>query len=260
MKKRLSQNFLYDPSILKRIIQVARVSPEDTVVEIGPGPGRLTVFLAERAKEVVAIELDRALYEALKEKTAQFANITLIHGDALKFNYAGIGPFKVVANIPYHITTPLIFKLIEHRENLISMTLTVQKEVAERIAAGPGGKDYGVLSLSVQYYGRPKLKFIIPKGAFRPVPRVDSACIHIEVYKGPPVNLKDEAFFFRLIRTAFSTRRKTILNALKPLTANGPWEKPAKLLSEAGIDPTRRPETLSMEEFALLANQYRGGS
>jgi 16S rRNA (adenine1518-N6/adenine1519-N6)-dimethyltransferase len=251
-KKSLGQHFLFDPTILGRVIQAARLEPGDTVVEIGPGPGRLTRMLAERVSRVIAIELDRGLYERLREDTADYENIHLVLGDALRYPYGEVGPFKVVANIPYRITTPLIFKLLEHRGSLRSMTLTVQKEVARRIAARPGTKDYGVLSIAVQYHGRPELCFYIPGGAFRPVPRVDSACIHIEVRDRPAVTPLDEGLFFGLVRTAFSHRRKTILNSLKGFS---PDIKEA--LAASGIEHSRRPETLSMEEFARLSDALK---
>ncbi len=248
-KKYLGQNFLLDPSILKRIVQAAHLSPEDTVIEIGPGPGRLTMLLAAHTKKVIAIELDVELYERLTEELSGYDNIEVVHGDALKFPYETLGEFKVVANIPYYITTPILFKLFEHRDRLQSITMTLQKEVAVRVAAKPGGKEYGILSLMAQYYGRPKMEFIIPKGAFRPVPRVDSAVIHIEIYEKPPVLVKDEKFFFRVIKTAFSQRRKTLANALKTISG----ESKEKLVL-AGIEPARRAETLSMEEFARLSD------
>jgi 16S rRNA (adenine1518-N6/adenine1519-N6)-dimethyltransferase len=254
MKRRLSQNFLYDTALLKRIIQIAGVGPEDTVIEVGPGPGVLTRLLAERAARVVAIELDRDLYERLMETHSDLGNLEVVRGDAMRYDYGALGPFKVVANIPYHITTPLIFRLLEFRAQVSSMTLTVQKEVAERVVARPGGKEYGVLSLTVQYYCRPALKFIIPKGAFRPVPRVDSACLHLEVLRRPPVNVADEQVFFRLIRTAFSMRRKTVHNALKGLVADVD-----AVLTRCGIDPGLRPERLAIEDYALLANAASEG-
>jgi len=250
-KRYLGQNFLYDPNILRRIIQVAGLSPEDTVVEIGPGPGRLTRMLAESVKRVIAIELDAGLYERLVDELSGYKNIEIVHGDALKYPYETLREFKVVANIPYYITTPIIFRLFEHRKRLVSITITVQKEVAERIVAGPGGKEYGVLSLMVQYYGRPELKFIVPRGAFRPVPGVDSAVIHIEIFKRPPVSVKDEDLFFKVVKAAFSRRRKTVANALRPILKS-PIRK--EILLSAGIDPSRRPETLSIEEFARLAD------
>ncbi len=247
-KKHLGQNFLHDPSILRRIVQAAEISSEDTVVEIGPGHGRLTWLLAEKAKRVIAIELDRELYEKLRQEEVD-KDIELVHGNALRYPYEDLPEFKVVANIPYYITTPIIFRLIESRGNLISITLTVQREVAKRIAAQPGTKDYGVLSIMIQYYAIPELKFIIPKGAFRPVPKVDSALVNMKIRKSPPVEVKDEKFFFRMVKTAFSHRRKTLANALKVLSENIKDE-----IIMAGIDPQRRPGTLSIEEFARLAD------
>jgi len=249
VKKSLGQNFLFDPSILIRIIEAAGVTSDDTIVEIGPGPGRLTLMLAKIVKRVVAIEFDRALYSRLNDDIIGWENVELILGDAMKYNYRGLEPFKVVANIPYYITTPLIFKLIEARAKLISMTLTIQKEVAERIVAGPGTKDYGVLSLAVQYYAEPEIKFIIPARAFRPTPKVDSAAIHMVIRKSPRVIVADEALFFKVIRAGFSQRRKTLSNALKPL-----MKDIRDVLIHMEIDPIRRAETLSMEEFAKLAD------
>jgi len=279
-KRHLGQNFLYDPSILKRIIHVAELNMDDVVVEIGPGYGILTKMLAETVKRVIAIELDEELYRKLKTRLAEYRNVELIHGDALTFPYENLPEFKVVANIPYYITTPLLFRLLElkkpfsiHKQEkmevipphpplekggrgdfeverkLKSMTITVQKEVAERITASPGGKDYGVLSIMVQYYAESSLQFIIPKGVFRPVPKVDSAVIRVKILDKPAVDLKDEKFFFKIVRTSFSQRRKMLSNSLKGIGADvKEW------LTEAGIDPNRRPETLSIEEFARLAN------
>jgi len=248
-KRHLGQNFLYDPSILKRIINVAELNREDNVVEIGPGYGILTKMLSETVKRVIAIELDEELYRILKTGLAEYRNVELIHGDALKYPYENLPEFKVVANIPYYITTPIIFRLFEVKRDLKSMTLTVQKEVAERIVARPGGKDYGVLSIMVQYYAEPSIKFIIPKGAFRPVPKVDSAVVNIKILERPSVDVKDEEFFFKVVKTSFSQRRKMLSNSLKSIRADvKEW------LAEAGIDSKRRPETLSIEEFARLAN------
>lgn len=262
-KKYLGQNFLFDPSILRRIIQAARLSPDDTVVEIGPGHGRLTRMLAEAAKKVIAIELDAALYTRLTDELSGYKNIGIIHGDALKYPYENLGDFKVVANIPYYITTPIIFKLLEYRDRLKSITIMVQKEVAKRIVAGHGGKEYGILSLMIQYYGKPKLEFIVPKNAFRPVPKVDSAVLHIDIYEKPIITVKDENLFFRVIKTAFSQRRKTLANSLKSIISEkSPLPGLSKvaqggakeLLALSGIEPTRRPETLSIEDFARLAD------
>ena len=248
-KKHLGQNFLYDSSILKRIIQSAGLSEEDTVVEIGPGPGRLTRMLAETVKRLVAIELDPELYERLKGDFIAYSNVEIIHGDALRFSFETIGEFKVVANIPYYITTPIIFRLLEAKEHLKSMTLTTQKEVAERIVAEPGGRDYGVLTIMIQYFAQPELMFIIPKEAFRPIPKVDSAVVHMKILERPRVMLRDEKIFFRLVRTAFSQRRKTLSNSLKGISDNI-----KDVLLQSGIDPQRRPETLSLEEFARLSD------
>ena len=248
-KKHLGQNFLYDSSILNRIIQAAELSAEDTIVEIGPGPGRLTKMLAEKAKRLIAIELDPELYERLKGDFIAYRNVEIIHKDALKFPFETIGEFKVVANIPYYITTPIIFRLLEARGYLRSMTLTTQKEVAERIAAEPGGKDYGVLTIMIQYFAQPELKFIIPKEAFRPIPKVDSAVVHMKILERPRVMVRDEKMFFKLVRTAFSQRRKTLSNSLKGL-----GEDIREVMISAGIDPQRRPETLSLEEFATLSD------
>jgi 16S rRNA (adenine1518-N6/adenine1519-N6)-dimethyltransferase len=248
-KKHLGQNFLFDPSILKKIMQASELSSEDTVVEIGPGHGRMTKLLAENAKKVIAIELDKSLFDRLKTEIDDYKNIELINGNALYYDYEALPPFKVVANIPYNITTPLIFRLIESRKNLESMTLTIQKEVAKRIVAGPGTKDYGALSIMIQYYTVPTVKFLIPKGAFRPVPKVDSAVIHIKILQTPSVIVKDEKLFFKIIKTAFTKRRKTMLNAIRTLS-----EDINEKLKLANIDPKRRPETLSIQEFAKLSD------
>ena len=254
MKRKLGQHFLFDPSILKRLILAADLSPEDLVVEIGPGRGRLTRMLSEEVREVIAIELDPRLCEQLKKEFSGIDKITVFCGDVLKYPYHTLPPFKVVANIPYYITTPIIFRLLSHRDRLISATLTVQREVAERIAAKPGGKDYGVLSLMVQYYTEPRIVFFIPRGAFSPPPKVDSAVIHLEILAKPRVSVSNEKLFFRVIKTSFSQRRKTIANSLKPLSRDI-----KESLLAAGIDPRRRPETLSMDEFARLAETLTEG-
>jgi 16S rRNA (adenine1518-N6/adenine1519-N6)-dimethyltransferase len=248
-RSRLGQNFLNNPVILGKIVDAADLEKDDTVVEIGPGLGRLTRLLAERVKRVVAIELDQSLFEKLKGDLIGYRNIELIRGDALAFRYEDIGKFKVVSNIPYYITTPLIFRLLDAGQRLKTMTLTIQKEVAERIVASPGGKDYGVLSIMVQYRAMAELKFIIPKEEFVPVPRVDSAVVHVRVRKKPPVAVIDEAVFFRVVKTSFSQRRKTLSNSLKGLKKDI-----RNVLYRAEIDPVRRPETLSIAEFARIAD------
>jgi 16S rRNA (adenine1518-N6/adenine1519-N6)-dimethyltransferase len=248
-KKHLGQNFLSDPSILIRIISAADLSSEDTIVEIGPGPGRMTRMLAERVKRLIAIELDHDLYQKLAGDFIAYGNVEIVHGDVLQFPFEALDVFKVVANIPYYITTPIIFRLLDAKQNLRSMTLTIQKEVAQRIVAAPGSKDYGVLSISTQFHTEPELKFIIPKEVFRPVPKVDSAVIHMTIRREPPVSVRDEKLLFSIIRMAFSQRRKTLSNSLKSV-----GQDIKRILSTAGIDPRRRPETLSIEDFARLSD------
>jgi len=248
-KSSLGQNFLFDESILQSIVGVAGLSPEDTVVEIGPGPGSLTRLLAEKVKQVIAIEVDERLFERLRREFIGYRNVELVLGDALKFPYQEIGKFKVVSNIPYYITTPLLFRLLDAKKNVTTMTLTIQKEVAERIVAGPGGRDYGVLSIMVQYQADPELKFVIPKEAFRPVPKVDSAVVHIEILEKPSVTVKNEKVFARVIKTAFAQRRKTLSNSLKAF-----GKDIGEKLLWCGIDPRRRPETLSIGEFGCLSD------
>lgn len=250
--RRLGQHFLFNPSLLEKIVDAAGLVPSDTVVEVGPGPGRLTRVLAQRVRRVIAIELDAALHERLRREMADAGNVELVHADALLFPYEDIGEFKVVANIPYYITTPLIFRLLGAKKNLRSMTLTVQKEVAERIVACPGGKDYGVLSIGVQFCARPRLVFPVRKESFTPAPKVDSAVLHLETLASPAVDVQDERFFFRVVKTAFAQRRKTLANSLKSLSGDIP-----AVLIRAGIDPRQRPETLSIEDFARLSNLLR---
>lgn len=249
MKRPLGQHFLFDKKILKKIIDCSGVTDSDTVVEIGPGHGTLTKLLTEYAKKVIAIEIDSKLVARLKESFSNNPNVETITADALKFPYDTIkGKFKVVANIPYYITTPLLFWLLEFREKIPSMTLLVQKEVALRIVACPGGKDYGVLSISAQLYSKPTLKFSVPKGAFSPPPEVDSAVVYFEVSPKPLYKLKDEEFFFRVVKMAFSQRRKTITNSLKS------FKGIKEALIEAGIDSRLRPEVLSIRDFIKLAD------
>lgn len=248
-KKSLGQNFLSNPFILNKIIEASKITPDDTVVEIGPGHGLLTKMLSKTARKVIAIELDPYLFEKLKTEFSPSDNIEIIFGDALKYHYEELETFKVVANIPYYITTPIIFRLIEAGEKMESMTLTIQKEVAQRIVAKPDSKAYGVLSIAVQYFSDPRLEFIVPKEAFRPVPKVDSAVIHMEILESPRVKVEDEKLFFSVIRTAFSQRRKTLSNSLKSVS-----DDIKGILLSAGIDPGRRAETLSIEEFARLSD------
>jgi 16S rRNA (adenine1518-N6/adenine1519-N6)-dimethyltransferase len=249
MKKKFGQHFLFDRNILKKILNCSGVTGEDTVIEIGPGLGTLTNIIAERAKEVIAIEFDRKLISRLKENVESNLNVTIITADALKFDYETIqNRFRVVANIPYYITTPLLFRLLEYRENIISMTLLLQKEVAERIVASPGGKDYGVLSISSRIFTRPELKFMVTRKVFSPPPDVDSAVVHFEVSPVPLFKIKDVSLFRDVVKTAFSQRRKTIINSLKKFEGIG------DALEAAGIDAKLRPETVSIEDFARLTD------
>ncbi len=247
-KSHLGQNFLFDPSLLRRIIEASEIDSSDTVVEIGPGHGRLTELLIERSKRVITIEIDRLFSRPLMERYADYGNVDVIEGDALKYDYESLEPFKIVANIPYYITTPLIFRFLKSRHNLLAMTLTIQKEVAERIVASPNCKDYGALSVAVQYYGSPKIAFVIPKEAFRPVPKVDSAVITVDIHKTPLVDVGDERLFFKIVRAAFSQRRKVLSNSLKSMLPDI-----KAILEGLGIDSLRRAETLSLEEFAALS-------
>ena len=249
MGRKLGQHFLFDPAIVNRIADAGGLGPSDTVLEVGPGPGALTRALAERAGRVVAVELDSELLKRLRADMAGYSNVQLHLGDALRFDCSSLGPFSVVANIPYQITTPLIFHLLKFRPALRSMTLTVQKEVAERIASPPGSKSYGVLSVAVQYVARTEVLFTIPASAFRPPPKVDSACVRMEVYREPPIKVDDEDLFMRVVRAAFQQRRKTLRNSL------GVFSPEIKnLLLEAGVDPGARAETLGMEDFARVAS------
>lgn len=248
-KSRLGQNFLLDPSIAERIVEASGVDSDDKVIEIGPGHGIMTRFIAERAKELIAIELDKRLFSNLQKAFVAYSNITLINKDVMEYDFGQHEPFKVIANIPYYITTPIIFKLIEEKNDLQSMTLTIQKEVAERIVAKPGSKRYGVLSLMVQFYGRTDILFTIPAGAFKPRPKVDSAVITIERRIEPPVQVNDQGIFRKVIKTSFAGRRKMISNTLKSFCPDI-----KAIMNEINIDPSRRPETLSMEEFARLSN------
>jgi len=252
-KKSLGQNFLRDPHYLKKIADAAQVGPEDQVLEIGPGLGHLTKVLVQRAKHVLAIEVDDRLIPHLKLELCTVQNFGLFHADALEYNYESLsGRWKVVANLPYYISTPIIQKLIVHRCKFISLTLMLQKEVAERIAAPPGGKEYGYLSVLVQYYTVPRIEFKVPPGSFTPQPEVDSAVITLVIRDQPACQVKDEAFFIRVIKAAFSQRRKTLRNSLKQLEISK--DTMDKVMERTGIDLGRRAETLSVEEFGRLAD------
>ncbi|MCK5427071.1 MAG: ribosomal RNA small subunit methyltransferase A [Thermodesulfovibrionia bacterium] len=255
MKRRFGQHFLFNERIIKKIIACSMVTSRDTVIEIGPGTGIMTRLLAEHVKKVIAIEIDRKLIEKLRESIAMRPNVVVINADALRFPYETIkGKFKVVANIPYYITTPLLFRLLEFKKRIPSMTLLMQKEVARRITASPGSKDYGVLSITTQLHTKPEIKFTVSKGAFSPPPQVDSAVIHFSVYAQPYYKIKNEEFFLRVVKTAFSKRRKTILNSLRS------FKGIKETLPKTGIDSQLRPESLSIKEFIRLAEALEKNS
>jgi 16S rRNA (adenine1518-N6/adenine1519-N6)-dimethyltransferase len=256
-KKSLGQNFLKDPHYLKKIVDAANIGPADQVLEIGPGLGHLTRELAARAGRVLAIELDERLIERLRTDFAGASNVTIVHGDALEYPFETLeGRWKVVANLPYYISTPIIQRLIRFREKFTTLTLMLQKEVAERIAAPPGGKEYGYLSVLVQFYTAPRMEFTVPAGAFTPAPKVDSTVLTLRVRERPAAPVCDEDFLIVVVKAAFSQRRKTLRNALKQLGLSG--EVMDRLHAAIGIDPGRRAETLSVEEFCRLADFSQG--
>lgn len=254
--KSLGQNFLLDETVLNDIVDSANISKEDMVIEIGPGVGTLTRELLQRAKKVCAIELDSGLIPILSEELKEFNNFELIHKDALKVNFNEIigdeKSVKVVANLPYYVTTPMICKMITEDYNFKSLTIMIQKEVAERINSKPNCKEYGSLSLLVQYYCDTKIIRKVSPTAFIPQPKVESIVIKLDKLEKPRVEMKNEKLFFRIIRDAFNMRRKTLWNAVKELKANK--EELELAFEKAGIDPKRRGETLSIEEFAKLSD------
>ena len=256
--KRLGQNFLVDAGVVRGIVEAAQLTPVDTVLEIGPGIGTLTQGLAETGARVVAVELDKKLPAVLAETLKDYDNVTVVPGDILKINIPetlGLKEgqrFKVVANLPYYITTPIIMTLIEQRLPIERLVTMVQKEVAMRMTARPGSKDYGALSLAVQYFTAPRMVMDVPPHAFRPVPEVTSAVVACVVRETPSVTPRDEQLFFRLIRAAFGQRRKTLPNAL---TGAGLTKEAAcAALGAAGIAENARGEQLSLEEFARLSD------
>ncbi len=256
-KKSLGQNFLKDPHYLKKIVDAANIGPADQVLEIGPGLGHLTRELAARAGRLLAIELDERLIERLRSDFAGASNVTIVHGDALEYPFETLeGRWKVVANLPYYISTPIIQRLIRFREKFTTLTLMLQKEVAERVAAPPGGKEYGYLSVLVQFYTAPRVEFTVPAGAFTPAPEVDSAVMTLRVRERPAAPVRDEDFLIVVVKAAFSQRRKTLRNALKKLGLSG--EVMDRLHAAIGIDPGRRAETLSVEDFCRLADFSQG--
>ncbi|MCH5340799.1 MAG: 16S rRNA (adenine(1518)-N(6)/adenine(1519)-N(6))-dimethyltransferase RsmA [Acetatifactor sp.] len=267
IQKKYGQNFLIDPNVLTRIVEAAEISKEDCVLEIGPGIGTMTQYLAERAGRVVAVEIDKNLIPILEETLAGYDNVTLINADILKVDIGGIvkeqnqgRPVKVVANLPYYITTPIIMGLFESHVPLQSITVMVQKEVADRMQVGPGTKDYGALSLAVQYYAKPEIVTNVPPNCFIPRPNVGSAVIRLTKYQELPVQVEDEARLFSLIRAAFNQRRKTLVNALSNAPGLGVTkEQAAEALEHLGLSPTVRGEALTLEQFARLTGELPHG-
>ena len=261
-QKKFGQNFLIDPHVLDKIIAAAEITKDDFVLEIGPGIGTLTQYLAEAAREVVAVEIDSSLIPILEDTLSAYDNVSVINEDVLKVDLkklaeerSGGKPIKVVANLPYYITTPIIMGLFESHVPLKSLTVMVQKEVALRMQAGPGTKDYGALSLAVQYYADPYLAANVPPNCFMPRPNVGSAVIRLTRFEETPVKVTDEALLFRLIRASFNQRRKTLQNGL----VNSPEldfskEQVAAAIETLGVSPSVRGEALTLEQFAALCN------
>lgn len=265
-QKKFGQNFLIDPHVLEKIVDAARITDDDCVLEIGPGIGTMTQYLAERAREVVAVEIDRALIPILRDTLSAYDNVTILNDDIMKVDVGQIvrernqgRPIKVVANLPYYITTPIVMSLLENHVPLHSITIMVQKEVADRMQVGPGTKDYGALSLAVQYYARPEIVAHVPSNCFMPRPGVDSAVVRLTIYQEPPVRAQDEKYLFALIRASFNQRRKTLANGL----SNGmgiPREQVTAALQEMGLPATTRGETLTLKQFAALSNLLKRGN
>lgn len=257
-KKRFGQNFLIDSHVLDKIIRGAEIGKEDAVLEIGPGIGTLTQALCEAAGEVTAVEIDRDLIPILEKTLAAYDNVRIINEDILKLDLSAISekPLKVVANLPYYITTPIIMGLFESGAPLLSITVMVQKEVADRMQAAPGGKDYGALSLAVQYYAEAEIIANVPPNCFIPRPGVGSAVIRLTKHAAPPVQPKDEKFMFRLIRAAFAQRRKTLVNTLRnDSSLSYSREQLETVLSAMGLPAAVRGERLSLAEFAELSDR-----
>ena len=262
-QKRFGQNFLIDTHVLEKIIKSAEITKDDLVLEIGPGIGTMTQYLCENAREVIAVEIDKNLIPILENDTlAQYDNVTIINEDILKLDLNALVQernggkrIKVVANLPYYITTPIIMGLFEAHVPLQNITVMVQKEVADRMQAGPGSKDYGALSLAVQYYAKPYIAANVPQNCFMPRPNVGSAVIRLTLHEEPPVKVKDETLLFALIRASFNQRRKTLVNGLtNAAELNLTKEEVQAALEEIGLSATIRGEALTLEQFAELSN------
>ena len=261
-RKKFGQNFLIDNNILDKIVEAAEITREDCVLEIGPGIGTMTQRLAEEAGEVVAVEIDKNLIPILAETLADYDNVTILNEDILKVDINKIveehggQPLKVVANLPYYITTPIIMTLFESRVPLKSVTIMVQKEVADRMRVGPGTKEYGALSLAVQYYARPEIITRVPAARFMPRPNVDSTVIRLTRYEKPPVEVEDEAWLFAVIRASFNQRRKTLANGIANAGNLGVNRQQVEAaLAEMGLPTSIRGEALTLEQFAELSDQ-----
>lgn len=261
-QKKYGQNFLIDSHVLEKIMDAAEIGKDDCVVEIGPGIGTMTQYLAERAGEVVAVEIDKNLIPILKETLANYKNVSIINEDILKVDLNRIveeknggRPVKIVANLPYYITTPIIMGLFENHVPVKSITVMVQKEVADRMQVGPGTKDYGALSLAVQYYAKPEIVAIVPPNCFIPRPNVASAVIRLTCHEKKPVEVKDEKGMFALIRASFNQRRKTLANSLSNAqNLSLTREQVTEALESMQLSPTIRGEALTLEQFAALAD------
>lgn len=259
VKKRLGQHFVVLPALVERIADLAEIGPRDTVIEIGPGLGALTQQLADRAGQVVAVEVDDALVQVLREVFQERDNVVIRHGDFLELDLgelAGGEHCKIIGNLPYYITSPIIRKVLESRVEIENFTVMVQKEVAQRMNAQPSSREYGLLTVGVQYYAEVIYSGTVPRSAFWPQPEVESALVKMIPYRVPPVKVDSEEFFFDVARAAFGQRRKMLGNALKSLQGRPKIDDRdlAKEIEAAGIDPRRRGETLSLEEMARLAN------
>lgn len=261
-QKKYGQNFLINPTILEEIIEAAEITKEDFVLEIGPGIGTMTQYLCENAREVVAVEIDKNLIPILKDTLSAYDNVEVIHEDILKVDIKklaeernGGNPIKVVANLPYYITTPIIMGLFESHVPMESITIMVQKEVADRMQEGPGSKEYGALSLAVQYYAKPEIVVNVPPSCFMPQPKVGSAVIRLTKHKQPPVAVKNETLMFQIIRASFNQRRKTLANGLNNFSGFSlSKEVIQECITELGVPLTIRGEALSLQQFAKLSN------
>ena len=260
-QKKYGQNFLIEPQVLETIVDAAHIQADDCVLEIGPGIGTMTQYLAEQAREVVAVEIDKALIPILQDTLSEYPNVTIINEDILKVDLEKLvkekndgRPVKVVANLPYYITTPIIMQLFESHVPLRSITIMVQTEVAQRMKVGPGTKDYGALSLAVQYYSRPEIITHVPPTCFIPRPNVGSTVIQLTRYEKPPVEAADESFLFSLIRASFNQRRKTLVNGLSNASGlNLSKAQITEALEQMGLPANVRGETFTLEQFARLS-------